>query len=59
MLVDFEVFRGPLVAAALRRSAHGKGGQPPYDPVAMLKVQVQPAQNNVGHARWNVRSVIG
>ena len=30
-VVDFEVFRGPLVAA-LRRSVRGKGGRPPYRP---------------------------
>ncbi len=30
-VVDFEVFRGLLVAA-LRRSVRGKGGRPPFDP---------------------------
>jgi len=38
-VVDFEVFRGPLVAA-LRRSARGKGGRPPFDPVMMFKISV-------------------
>lgn len=38
-VVDFEVFRGPLVAA-LRRSARGKGGRPPFDPVMMFKILV-------------------
>jgi len=38
-VVDFEVFRGPL-SAALRRSARGKGGWPPFDPVLMFKIQV-------------------
>lgn len=38
-VVDFEVFRGPLVAA-LRRSARGKGGRPPFDPVLMFKILV-------------------
>jgi transposase, IS5 family len=38
-VVDFEVFRGPLMAA-LRRSARGKGGRPPFDPVLMFKVWV-------------------
>jgi transposase, IS5 family len=38
-VVDFEVFRGPLVAA-LRRGARGKGGRPPFDPVLMFKVLV-------------------
>ena len=37
--VDFEVFRGPLIAA-LRRSDRGKGGRPPFDPVMMFKVLV-------------------
>lgn len=38
-VVDFEVFRGPLVAA-LRRSARGKGGRLPLDPVMMSKILV-------------------
>ena len=38
-IVDFEVFRGPLIAA-LRRSARGKGVRPPFDPVLMFKVLV-------------------
>ncbi|MDE2570136.1 MAG: IS5 family transposase [Sphingomonadales bacterium] len=38
-VVDFELFRGPLVAA-LRRSVRGKGGRPPFDPVLMFKVLV-------------------
>ena len=38
-VVDFEVFRGPLIAA-LRRSARGKGGRPPFDPVLMFKILV-------------------
>ena len=38
-VVDFEVFRGPLIAA-LRRSARGKGGRPPFDPVMMFKILV-------------------
>jgi hypothetical protein len=29
-VVDFEVFRGPLVAA-LQRSVRGIGGRPPFD----------------------------
>jgi IS5 family transposase len=37
--VDFEIFRGPLVAA-LRRSVRGKGGRPPFDPVLMFKILV-------------------
>lgn len=38
-IVDFEVFRGPLVAA-LRRSTLGKGGRPPFDPVPIFKILV-------------------
>ncbi|WP_126174557.1 IS5 family transposase [Altericroceibacterium xinjiangense] len=38
-VVDFEVFRGPLVAA-LRRGPRRKGGRPPYDPVLMFKILV-------------------
>jgi transposase, IS5 family len=38
-VVDFEVFRVPLVAA-LRRSVRGKGGRPPFDPVLMFKILV-------------------
>lgn len=36
-VVDFEVFRGPLIAA-LTRSARGKGGPPPFDPGLMIKI---------------------
>lgn len=38
-VVDFEVFRGPLVAA-LRRGPRTKGGRPPFDPVLMFKILV-------------------
>lgn len=38
-VVDFEVFRGPLIAA-LRRSERGKRGRPPFDPVMMFKILV-------------------
>lgn len=38
-VVDFEVFRGPLIAT-LRRSVRGKGGRPPFDPVLMFKILV-------------------
>lgn len=38
-VVDFEVFRGPLLVA-LRRSNRGKGGRPPFDPVTMFKILV-------------------
>lgn len=39
---DFEVFRGPLIAA-LRRGPRNKGGRPPFDPVAMFKILVPQA----------------
>jgi len=45
-IIDFEAFRPTL--------AYGdgsKGVRPPYDPVAMLKVLVLAAQNNVSDAR--------
>src|SRR5919112_5894152 len=38
-LIEFEVFRGPLVTA-LARSDGLKGGRPPYDPVLMFKILV-------------------
>jgi hypothetical protein len=38
-VVEFGVFRGPLIVA-LRRSGRGKGGRPPFDPVMMFKVLV-------------------
>lgn len=38
-MVDFELFRGPLVAA-LGRSDRGKDGRPPCDPVLMFKILV-------------------
>jgi transposase, IS5 family len=38
-LIDFEVFRAPLVQA-LARSDGSRGGRPPYDAVLMFKVLV-------------------
>ena len=38
-LIDFEVFRAPLVSA-LKRSDGTRGGRPAYDPVLMFKVVV-------------------
>src|SRR5687768_4164512 len=38
-LIDFEVFRTPLLRA-LQRSDRLKGGRPPYDPVLMFKILV-------------------
>ena len=38
-LIDFEVFRAPLVQV-LGRSDGSRGGRPPYDPVLMFKVLV-------------------
>ena len=49
-VVDFEVFRGPLVAAP-RRSPRGKGGRPPFDPVLMFKILVIQATNNLSDER--------
>ncbi|WP_254798544.1 hypothetical protein [Sphingobium sp. AS12] len=36
-IIDFEAFRPVLVSALAYRDG-AKGGHPPYDPVAMLKV---------------------
>lgn len=38
-VVDFEVFRSPLIMA-LRRNVRSKGGRPPFDPVLMFKILV-------------------
>lgn len=38
-VVDFEVFRGPLIVALGRRN-RGKCGRPPFDPVMMFKILV-------------------
>ena len=38
-VVDFDVFRGPLIVA-LRRSDRNRGGRPPFDPVMMFKILV-------------------
>jgi transposase, IS5 family len=38
-VVDFAVFRGPLIAA-LRRGPRNKGGRPPFEPVLMFKILV-------------------
>ena len=50
LIIDFEAFR-PTLTAALAYGDGAKGGRPPYDPVAMLKVLVLAAQNNVADAR--------
>ena len=49
-VVDFETFR-PTLIAALAYGDRANGGRPPYDPVAMLKVLILAAQNNVSDAR--------
>ena len=49
-IIDFEAFR-PVLVAALAYGDGTKGGRPPYDPVAMLKVLVLAAQNNVADVR--------
>lgn len=36
-VVDFEVFRGPLITA-LRRSERGKEGRQPFDPLMIFKI---------------------
>ena len=49
-IIDFEAFR-PVLDAALAYWDGAKGGRPPYDPVAMLKVLILAAQNKVSDAR--------
>ena len=49
-IVDFEGFR-PILDNALGYSDGTKGGRPPYDPVAMFKILILAAQNNVADAR--------
>ena len=49
-VIDFEAFR-PVLEAALGYSDGSKGGRPPYDPVAMLKVLILAARNNVSDER--------
>lgn len=48
--VDFEAFR-PVLDDALGYGDGAKGGRPPYDPVAMFKVLILAAQNNVSDER--------
>ena len=49
-IIDFEVFR-PTLVEALAYGDGAKGGRPPYDPVAMLKVLILAAQDNVSDTR--------
>lgn len=49
-VIDFEAFR-PLLDEALGYSDGSKGGRPAYDPVAMFKVLILAAQNNLSDAR--------
>ncbi|CAN1503842.1 COG3039 Transposase and inactivated derivatives, IS5 family [Sphingomonadaceae bacterium] len=49
-IVDFEGFR-PILDNALAYSDGSKGGRPPYDCVAMFKILILAAQNNVADAR--------
>lgn len=53
-IIDFEAFR-PILVAALAYREGAKGGRPPNDPVAMLKVLVLAAPNNVADARMTGR----
>ncbi|EHJ58593.1 transposase [Novosphingobium pentaromativorans] len=52
LIINFEVFR-PTLVAALASGDGAKGGRPAYDPVAMLKVLILAAQNNVADARMS------
>jgi hypothetical protein len=53
-VVDFTAFR-PALETALAYADGAKGGRPPYDPVAMLKVLILAAQHTVSDARWTVK----
>ncbi len=57
-VVDFEVFRGPLIVA-LRRSDRGKGGRPPFDPVMMFKILVLQALYSLSDEATGSRSRTG
>lgn len=48
--VDFEYFRDWLVEG-LGYGDGGKGGRPPFDPVAMFKILILQAQHNLSDAR--------
>lgn len=48
--VDFEYFRDWLVER-LGYGDGGKGGRPPFDPVAMFKILILQAQHNLSDAR--------
>lgn len=48
--VDFEIFRGDLVAA-LGYSDGSQGGRPPFDPVMMFKILVIQAAHNLSDER--------
>lgn len=49
-VIDFEGLR-PILEISLAYSNAGRGGRPPYDLVAMFKVLVLAAQNNVSDER--------
>jgi transposase, IS5 family len=49
-IVDFEGFR-VILDNALAYADGKKGGRRPYDPVAMFKILILAAQNNVSDAR--------
>ncbi|MEF2074958.1 IS5 family transposase, partial [Consotaella aegiceratis] len=48
--VDFEMFRGDLVAA-LGYTSGPQGGRPPFDPVMMFKIMVIQTANNLSDER--------
>jgi transposase, IS5 family len=49
-IIDFEAFRSTLLVA-LAYGDGTRGGRPPYDAVAMFKILILAAQNNVADAR--------
>lgn len=49
-IIDFEAFR-PVLDGALNYADGSRGGRPPYDAVAMFKVLILAARNNVSDER--------
>ncbi|MDP6780679.1 MAG: transposase [Alphaproteobacteria bacterium] len=54
-IIDFEAFR-PVLDEALNYADGSQGGRPPYDAVAMFKVVILAARNNVSDERCQRRS---
>ena len=55
-IIDFEVFC-PVLVAALAYGDGAKGGRPPYDPVAMLKVRAE-ATITLANIAYNMHRLV-